>query len=181
MDEQEIRIYRQQYGTPDKFFYWVENDYICAKFTIDVCASPHNAKCEKFYTEFDDGLRRDWGNPGDFAWCNPEFKEAGKWLEKAYEQARRGVRSCVLTHWDHSTEWFEFADSHATSCAMIAPRINFDQHPLLIEHMAKNGIKPSGNDKQNALWYFDDMRVTQIFTQACRYRLVQWRARKRSR
>lgn len=181
MDEQEIKKYRQQYATPQAFFDWVETEYINAKFTIDVCASPHNAKCEKFYTEFDDGLRRDWGNPGDFAWCNPEFKEAGKWLEKAVEQSLRGVRSCVLTHWDHSTEWFENANANAVSCAMIAPRINFDQHPMLIEYMRQNGIKPSGNDKQNALWYFEDRREPEIFVQQCKYRLVQWRARKRSR
>ena len=30
-------------------------------FTIDVCALPENAKCERFYTPDDDGLSMPWG------------------------------------------------------------------------------------------------------------------------
>lgn len=30
-------------------------------FTLDPCATPHNAKCVKFYTKEQDGLRQDWG------------------------------------------------------------------------------------------------------------------------
>ena len=30
-------------------------------FTVDVCALPENAKCERFYTPDDDGLFMPWG------------------------------------------------------------------------------------------------------------------------
>ena len=30
-------------------------------FTVDVCALPENAKCERFYTPDDDGLSMPWG------------------------------------------------------------------------------------------------------------------------
>ena len=30
-------------------------------FTVDVCALPDNAKCERFYTPDDDGLSMPWG------------------------------------------------------------------------------------------------------------------------
>ena len=30
-------------------------------FTLDPCATPDNAKCEKFYTREDNGLLQDWG------------------------------------------------------------------------------------------------------------------------
>lgn len=30
-------------------------------FTLDVCASRENAKCAKFFTKEDDGLKQDWG------------------------------------------------------------------------------------------------------------------------
>lgn len=30
-------------------------------FTLDVCASKDNAKCKKYYTKEQDGLKQDWG------------------------------------------------------------------------------------------------------------------------
>lgn len=30
-------------------------------FTLDVCATPENAKCAKYYTKEQDGLKQDWG------------------------------------------------------------------------------------------------------------------------
>lgn len=30
-------------------------------FTLDVCATPENAKCAKYYTKAQDGLKQDWG------------------------------------------------------------------------------------------------------------------------
>lgn len=30
-------------------------------FTLDPCATPENAKCAKFYTKEQDGLKQDWG------------------------------------------------------------------------------------------------------------------------
>ena len=56
---------------------------------------------------------------------------------------------------DHSTEWFASGMSLASECILVNPRINFVQHPLLLKYMKENGIKPGGNDKQNALWVFD--------------------------
>lgn len=33
-------------------------------FTLDPCATPENAKCAKFYTKEQDGLKQDWGGGG---------------------------------------------------------------------------------------------------------------------
>ena len=30
-------------------------------FTLDVCATPDNAKCAKYFTKEQDGLKQDWG------------------------------------------------------------------------------------------------------------------------
>ncbi len=32
-------------------------------FTLDVCASVENAKCERFFTRVDDGLAQEWSGP----------------------------------------------------------------------------------------------------------------------
>jgi phage N-6-adenine-methyltransferase len=53
-------------------------------FTLDVAASPHNAKCERYYTTADDGLKQSWA--GASVWCNPPFSDVLPWVEKAWQE-----------------------------------------------------------------------------------------------
>jgi hypothetical protein len=69
------------YRTPAKFF-----DPLNAvlHFTIDVCATQENAKCERYFTRKENGLIQSWR--GERAWLNPPFQPAGtirQWLTKA--------------------------------------------------------------------------------------------------
>jgi phage N-6-adenine-methyltransferase len=54
-------------------------------FTLDVAAAPHNAKCEKFFTIHDDGLRQSWA--GETVWCNPPYSNLGAWVKKAWQES----------------------------------------------------------------------------------------------
>lgn len=54
-------------------------------FTIDVCALPRNAKCARFYTPEDDGLRQPWR--GERVWCNPPYSSIEPWVEKAWAES----------------------------------------------------------------------------------------------
>ena len=52
-------------------------------FATDVCATPENAKCSKFYTKEQDGLKQEWVG---VCWMNPPYgREIGKWVKKAAE------------------------------------------------------------------------------------------------
>lgn len=51
------------------------------RFTLDVCATPENAKCERFYTIENDGLLQSWA--GERVWCNPPYSNIGSWVDKA--------------------------------------------------------------------------------------------------
>lgn len=53
------------------------------KFTLDVAALPHNAKCSRFYTPEDDGLSQDWRGR---VWCNPPYSDIRPWVEKAWQE-----------------------------------------------------------------------------------------------
>lgn len=57
------------------------------RFTIDVAADPHNAKCQRFYTERDNGLAQSWAD--ERVWCNPPYSHPnlGRWTDKAWQQA----------------------------------------------------------------------------------------------
>jgi phage N-6-adenine-methyltransferase len=53
-------------------------------FTIDAAASPHNTKCQRFWTIEDDGLEQSWS--GERVWCNPPFSNIAPWVRKAWDE-----------------------------------------------------------------------------------------------
>lgn len=55
-------------------------------FTVDAAASPHNTKCERFWTAEDNGLAQPW--VGERVWCNPPYSHPnlGAWTAKAWRE-----------------------------------------------------------------------------------------------
>lgn len=90
-----------EWATPQDLFDTLDATF---HFTLDPCATPENAKCAKFYTKEQDGLKQDWG--GAVIWCNPPYgREIGKWIKKCAEH--RGVAVMLIpartdTRWWHS-------------------------------------------------------------------------------
>ena len=72
-------------------------------FTLDVCALPDNAKCERFFTPYDDGLRQQWDG---VCWCNPPYRGIEKWMRKAYESSLDGATVVCLVPSRTDTKWF---------------------------------------------------------------------------
>ena len=53
-------------------------------------AMKKNHKCQKYYTEKENGLAQDWTN--EVVWCNPPYgREIGKWIKKGYESKALSV------------------------------------------------------------------------------------------
>lgn len=73
---------------PDKF---AELSRAVGRFTLDVCATPQNAKCSRFFTQEQDGLAQSWR--GERCWCNPPFSSIEAWVEKAW---RSPDAECVV-------------------------------------------------------------------------------------
>lgn len=55
------------WSTPQEFFDSVAKEF---PFSLDVCASPENAKCTEYYTKEDDGLKQNWKG---ICWMNPPY------------------------------------------------------------------------------------------------------------
>lgn len=73
------------WATPQSFFDELNNEF---HFTLDPCATKANAKCNKFYTIDEDGLRQDWG--GEVVFCNPPYgRTISSWVRKCSESARK--------------------------------------------------------------------------------------------
>lgn len=81
-----------KWSTPQDFFDELNNEF---HFTLDPCADDYNHKCEKYYTEADDGLLQDW--EGEIVFCNPPYGKAIKdWVRKAYIEGCKPNTTVVL-------------------------------------------------------------------------------------
>jgi len=92
------------WATPQDFFDKLNEQY---NFTLDVCATPENAKCNKFYTKDDDGLAQDWKG---VCWMNPPYGRGIKhWIKKAYDESRKGaVVVCLIPSRTDTIYWHEY-------------------------------------------------------------------------
>jgi site-specific DNA-methyltransferase (adenine-specific) len=71
-----------EWGTPQELFDTLNEEF---DFTIDVAASDKNAKCERYYTKEQDGLKHSWSNERVF--MNPPYGYGLKfWVKKAFDE-----------------------------------------------------------------------------------------------
>ena len=89
------------WATPNEFFKNLNSEY---NFTLDPCALPENAKCKKYYTPEQDGLKQDWSN--EIVFCNPPYSEIEKWVEKAHKETFNGAKTVMLIPARTDTRWF---------------------------------------------------------------------------
>ena len=59
---------KDEWETPKYIYDKLNQEF---NFTLDPCASKENAKCDKFYTKEDDGLKQDWS--GETVFMNPPY------------------------------------------------------------------------------------------------------------
>lgn len=89
------------WGTPKWLFDNLNEKF---EFDLDVCASDSNHKCDKYYTEKENGLIQDWENVN---WCNPPYgRQIGNWVKKAYEENQKGKTVVLLLPARTDTKWF---------------------------------------------------------------------------
>ncbi len=69
--------------TPQDFYNKLNEEF---DFDLDPCATSSTAKCAKYFTEDDDGLKQSWS--GHTVFCNPPYgREIKNWIKKAYEES----------------------------------------------------------------------------------------------
>ncbi len=88
--------------TPQDFFDKLHKEY---RFTLDPCATKKNTKCKKFFTIEQDGLKQSWA--GERVFMNPPYgRQVWRWVEKAYEESKRGALVVCLLLARTDTRWF---------------------------------------------------------------------------
>jgi len=82
----------QTWTTPQEFYDKLNEEF---NFSLEPCCSKESAKCEKFFTEEDDGLKQDLSN--DVVFMNsPYGREIPQWIEKAHNEYLKGATVVCL-------------------------------------------------------------------------------------
>lgn len=94
---------RDNWETPQDLFNKLNAKF---NFTLDPCANAENAKCQKYFTQEQDGLRQDW--QGETVFCNPPYgREIKKWISKAYQESLKPDTLVVMLLPSRTdTTWF---------------------------------------------------------------------------
>lgn len=118
---------RQDWETPDELFIPLNQEF---GFSVDVCATPENAKCPAYFTEEEDGLIQDWSVLGA-CWMNPPFGEQGKWVKKAYEESSKGaIVVCLLPSRTNTNWWHDYCMKGEVRFVRGRPRFKGAKHGL---------------------------------------------------
>lgn len=111
------------WATPQKFFDELDAEF---HFTLDPCATPENAKCEKFYTVADNGLEQDWS--GETVFCNPPYgREIYNWVFKCWRESKKPNTTVVMLIPSRTdTRYFhEFIYKKAREIRFLRGRLKF--------------------------------------------------------
>lgn len=114
------------HATPQDFFDGYNKRF---QFTLDVCAIAENAKCKRFFSPEDDGLKQDWvdehGAPA-VCWMNPPYGRAIKeWMRKAVHEWKWGATVVALVPSRTDTAWWHDYAAQATKIEFIRGRLKF--------------------------------------------------------
>lgn len=94
-----------EWETPDELFQELDRVY---HFTLDACARPENAKCQKFFTKKEDGLAQDWR--GNVVYCCPPSgtRNLRLWVAKgAAEGKKKNTTVVMLLPVSTDAAWFQ--------------------------------------------------------------------------
>lgn len=92
----------RDWATPPELYEPLDAEF---GFTLDPCATPETAKCNRYYTEAEDGLSKSWA--GEIVFMNPPYgREIRAWTEKAVREAREGATVVGLLPASTDLDWW---------------------------------------------------------------------------
>lgn len=109
-----------EWSTPQEFFDALDREF---GFSLDVCATAANAKCDRFYTKENDALDQDWHGT---CWCNPPYgRGIQNWIRKAYDSSRSGATVVMLIPAHTDTRYWHELVHQASEIRFVKGRLKF--------------------------------------------------------
>lgn len=121
-----------EWATPKDFYDILNKEF---NFTLDPCATKQNAKCNKYFTIDDDGLKQDWSN--DIVFMNPPYgREIKNWVEKAYKESVKGaVVVCLIPSRTDTRYWHDWIFNKASEIRFVKGRLKFGGEKILLHFL----------------------------------------------
>ena len=140
---------RQEWQTPDDFWNILDTEF---HFDLDAAASPHNARCKKYYTAEQDSLSDScpWITADTHrVFINPGFSEIGPWCAKALREVEKDEAAVVviISLISPSTGWWMKYATQAAVIRLIGGR--------RIQFRPAGGIRQSSNARENCILIFE--------------------------
>jgi phage N-6-adenine-methyltransferase len=153
---------RDDWETPDDVFDIVNNSFD-KRIILDVAADESNTKCEKFYSQSQNGLLQSWECNGLW-WCNPPYSLKEEFLVKAWSEYNCGHPGIILLPSSQETLWFrQYITAHKLRRVVWPGRIQFLINGKRMTRIDKDGNSVvSGNTGGSVLVAFIDGRLPQI-------------------
>lgn len=108
-----------EWETPPGLFHLLDEEF---GFTLDVCARPDKAKCPRYFSPEQDGLRQVWTG---VCWMNPPCgRRITEWVRKADESARAGATVVCLLPARTDTAWWHHHVARAAEVRFLEGRLN---------------------------------------------------------
>lgn len=111
-----------KWATPQTFFDELNREF---DFNLDPCADATNHKCEKYFTEEENGLLQDWR--GCRVFCNPPYGSSIKdWVAKCYHEGHKEETLVVLLIPARTdTTYFHDYIEHRAEIRFVRGRLKF--------------------------------------------------------
>ena len=112
-----------EWETPQNLYDYLNRDY---RFTLDPCSTKENTKCEKFFTEEEDGLSKSW--QGEKVFMNPPYgRDIKEWIKKAYEEGQKPntIVVCLIPSRTDTKYWHDYC-MKAWKIHFIKGRLKFE-------------------------------------------------------
>lgn len=108
------------WSTPQDLFDKLNEEF---HFTLDVCALPENAKCDRYYTPEMNGLSLSWEG---ICWCNPPYgRDIWKWVAAGQGASTAGATVVMLLPARTDTRWFHDYILEKAEIRFIRGRLKF--------------------------------------------------------
>lgn len=111
-----------EWETPQWLFDKLDAEF---HFGLDACATPENAKCEKFFTKEDGGLTQSWAGCGA-VFVNPPYgRQIHQWIARVWQTARAGITVVMLLPARTDSRWWHDYIMRASEIRFIKGRLRF--------------------------------------------------------
>ena len=148
---------KQEWPTPDLLYCPLNAEF---DFSLDLAASKENAKCQRFFDRYSNGLSRSWANETCF--LNPPYGDLNHkmsdWVKKAWEESEFNSAVVVmLIPARTNTKWWAKYCMRAAEVRFICGRPKFGNadHGLPLPLVVVVFRKHAGDTKYSSLLLAD--------------------------